>query len=63
MEVWENLGEIWHIDPDYKQPPEQSIKKELEAIFKQASIGCRSDALNPTVSARLWKVIALQDML
>lgn len=62
-EVWKNLGKIWHIDSNCKEPVQESIHKGFEVISRLASIGCRSGGLNPKVSARLWKVIALPHML
>ena len=34
-EVLKNLGEIWLINRDCKQPPEKSIKKGFKAILGQ----------------------------
>lgn len=61
--IWKNLGKIWHVDPTSAEPVESALRKGFEIITALARIGCRPGALNPKVSAKLWKSIALPYML
>ena len=61
--IWKNLGKIWHVDPTSSEPVQNAMKEGFEIIALLARIGCRPGALNPKISAQLWKSIALPHIL
>lgn len=61
--TWKNLGMIWNADSNSQDIVDLAISKGFEAIALLASVGCRHGGLNPRVSVKLWKSVALPYML
>lgn len=62
-DVWKNLGKIWHVKASDMEPIREAVKKGYAAGVELASVGCKSNGINPITASKLWKRVVLPKML